>query len=150
MTKTALVRQRVVEIFVKDFSSSGGSEKIKMGEGISMEMRELVGQFVERMQVLRHLVPILPDEQLYVRFESDDETALLLIGKESAARGMENDERKTLTVRGSKEALASLLNGELKLQQLVRLREVHVSGSFRQLLLLESLLHLAKPYRDVG
>ncbi|KDE46124.1 sterol-binding protein [Geobacillus sp. CAMR12739] len=115
-----------------------------------MEMRELVGQFVERMQVLRHLVPILPDEQLYVRFESDDETALLLIGKESAARGVENDERKTLTVRGSKEALASLLNGELKLQQLVRLREVHVSGSFRQLLLLESLLHLAKPYRDVG
>ncbi|GAJ57573.1 hypothetical protein B23_0763 [Geobacillus thermoleovorans B23] len=150
MTKTALVRQRVVEIFVKDFSSSGGSEKNKNGEGISMEMRELVGQFVERMQVLRHLVPILPDEQLYVRFESDDETALLLIGKESAARGMENDERKTLTVRGSKEALASLLNGELKLQQLVRLREVHVSGSFRHLLLLESLLHLAKPYRDVG
>ncbi|MFC0299026.1 SCP2 sterol-binding domain-containing protein [Geobacillus jurassicus] len=115
-----------------------------------MEMRELVGQFVERMQVLRHLLPILPDEQLCVRFESEDETVLLMIGKESAAVEAENDERKTLTVRGSKEALASLLNGELKLQQLVRLREVYVSGSFRHMLLLESLLHLAKPYRHVG
>ncbi|MED3757276.1 sterol-binding protein, partial [Geobacillus stearothermophilus] len=38
-----------------------------------MEMRELVGQFMERMQTLRHLLPILPDEQLYVRFESEEE-----------------------------------------------------------------------------
>ncbi|NNU84316.1 sterol-binding protein [Geobacillus sp. BMUD] len=115
-----------------------------------MEMRELIGKFVERMQVLRHLLPILPDEQLCVRFESGDETVLLVVGKESSAAEMEHDERKTLTIRGSKASLASLLNGELKLQQLVRLQEVHVSGSFRHLLLLESLLHLAKPYRHVG
>ncbi|KZM57880.1 sterol-binding protein [Anoxybacillus geothermalis] len=114
-----------------------------------MEMRELVGQFMERMQTLRHLLPILPDEQLYVRFESEEETAIVALGKELAA-GREPDERNVLTVRGSKKALCSLLGGELKLQQLVRLREVHVSGSFRHLLLLESLLHLAKPYRHVG
>ncbi|AGT33339.1 sterol-binding protein [Geobacillus genomosp. 3] len=115
-----------------------------------MEMRQLVGQFAERMQTLRHLLPILPDEPLYVRFESEEGVAMLVIGKEPAAAEMEKDERKTLTVRGTKTALCSLLGGELKLQQLVRLREVHVSGSFRHLLLLESLLHLAKPYRHVG
>ncbi|CAM3968190.1 sterol-binding protein [Geobacillus sp. FSL K6-0789] len=114
-----------------------------------MEMCELVGQFMERMQTLRHLLPILPDEQLYVRFESEEETAMVALGKELTA-GREPDERNVLTVHGSKKALCSLLDGELKLQQLVRLREVHVSGSFRHLLLLESLLHLAKPYRHVG
>ncbi|KYD30192.1 MULTISPECIES: hypothetical protein [Geobacillus] len=115
-----------------------------------MEVREFVERFIERMQMLRHLLPILPDEQLCVRFESDGEAASVLLGKEPAIVECENDERNTLTVRGSKEALASLLSGELKLQQLVRLQEVHVSGSFRHLLLLESLLHLAKPYRHVG
>ncbi|ABO68297.1 MULTISPECIES: hypothetical protein [Geobacillus] len=115
-----------------------------------MEMHQLVGQFMERMQTLRHLLPILPDEQLYVRFESEEGVALLAIGKEPTAPEIGNDERHTLTVRGSKKALESLLSGELKLQQLVRLQEVSVSGSFRHMLLLESLLHLAKPYRHVG
>ncbi|AMX82411.1 sterol-binding protein [Geobacillus subterraneus] len=115
-----------------------------------MEVRQLVGQFMERMQMLRHLLPILPDEQLCVRFESEEGVALLTIGKEPAAAASEKDERNTLTVRGSTKALESLLSGELKLQQLVRLQEVYVSGSFRHMLLLESLLHLAKPYRHVG
>jgi hypothetical protein len=114
-----------------------------------MNMRELVRQLAERIQTLNHLLPILPEEELYVRFECETETAVVAISKHRISPKVEVDERRVLTVRGSKEALESLLNGRLKLQQQIRLQEVHISGSFRHMLLLESLLHLAKPYRYV-
>ncbi|EZP75510.1 hypothetical protein H839_15457 [Parageobacillus genomosp. 1] len=114
-----------------------------------MDMRELVKQLAERMKTLNHLLPILPEEELYVRFESETGTAVVVISKHRISPKVEVDERRVLTVRGSKEALESLLSGRMKLQQLIRLQEVHISGSFRHMLLLESLLHLAKPYRHV-
>jgi hypothetical protein len=114
-----------------------------------MDMRELVKQLAERMQTLNHLLPILPEEELYVRFVCETETAVVAISKHGISSKVEVDERRVLTVRGSKEALESLLNGRMKLQQQIRLQEVRISGSFRHMLLLESLLHLAKPYRYV-
>ncbi|OQP04951.1 sterol-binding protein [Geobacillus sp. 44B] len=112
-------------------------------------MRELVSQLAERMQTLNHLLPILPEEELYVRFECETETAVVAISKHQISPKAEVDERRVLTVRGSKEVLESLLSGRMKLQQQIRLKEVCISGSFRHMLLLESLLHLAKPYRYV-
>ncbi|QNU39127.1 sterol-binding protein [Geobacillus sp. 44B] len=114
-----------------------------------MNMRELVSQLAERMQTLNHLLPILPEEELYVRFECETETAVVAISKHQISPKAEVDERRVLTVRGSKEVLESLLSGRMKLQQQIRLKEVCISGSFRHMLLLESLLHLAKPYRYV-
>ena len=46
-----------------------------------MNMRELVSQLAERMQTLNHLLPILPEEELYVRFECETETAVVAISK---------------------------------------------------------------------
>ncbi|WP_027410051.1 hypothetical protein [Anoxybacteroides tepidamans] len=112
-----------------------------------MSIHELVKKFMERVQTLQHLLPILPEEALYIRFECDGEMMLVAVSKNGVQRKQEADERRLLTVRGSKEALVSLFHGELKLQQQLRLSELFVSGSFRHMLLLESLLHLAKPYR---
>ncbi|ANB57197.1 SCP-2 sterol transfer family protein [Anoxybacillus sp. B7M1] len=112
-----------------------------------MKIYELTKKFMERVQTLHHLLPILPEEELYIRFECDAETLIFAISKTGVHLAKEADERKILTIRGSKEALVSLLKGELKLQQQLRLKELVVSGSFRHMLLLESLLHLAKPYR---
>jgi hypothetical protein len=121
-----------------------------MGErDIDMDMRELVKQLTERIQKLHHLSPILPEEELYVQFECETETVVVAISKHKIDQKEEVDERRVLTVRGSKEALETLLNGKLKLQQQIRLQEVHISGSFRHMLLLESLLHLSKPHRYV-
>jgi hypothetical protein len=111
-----------------------------------MDMRELIKQLTERMQKLNHLSPILPEEELYIQFECETETAVVAISKHKIEQKEAADERRVLTVRGSKEALEALLNGRLKLQQQIRLREVNISGSFRHMLLLESLLHLSKPY----
>ncbi|RDE36733.1 sterol-binding protein [Parageobacillus thermoglucosidasius] len=112
-------------------------------------MHELIKQLTERMQKLNHLSLILPDEELYIQFECETETAVVAVSKHSIEQKEAADERQVLTVRGSKEALEALLNGRLKLQQQIRLHEVNISGSFRHMLLLESLLHLSKPYRHV-
>jgi hypothetical protein len=112
-----------------------------------MNIHELVKKFTERVQTLQHLWPILPEEALYIRFECDGEALLVSISKKGVHRKQEADERRLLTVRGSREALMNLFQGKLKLQQQLRLSELFVSGSFRHMLLLESLLHLAKPYQ---
>jgi hypothetical protein len=125
------------------------NETAVTGEG-NYNMRELVKQLAERMKTLNHLLPILPEEELYIRFECETEAVVVAISKHRISPEVEVDERRVLKVRGSKEALESLLNGRLKLQQQIRLQELHISGSFRHMLLLESLLHLAKPYRYVG
>ncbi|MCZ0756584.1 SCP2 sterol-binding domain-containing protein [Anoxybacillus sp. J5B_2022] len=115
-----------------------------------MSIHELVKQFMERVKTLHHLLPILPEEALYVCFECDGETIIFSISKHGIQRKAELDEQKAVTVCGSKEALKSLFHGELKLQQQLRLKELTVFGSFRHMLLLESLLHLAKPYRHAS
>lgn len=120
-----------------------------MGEA-DIDMHELVKQLTDRIQKLNHLLPILPEEELYIQFESETETVVVAISKHKIEQKKEVDERRVLTVRGSKKALEALLNGKLKLQQQIRLQEVHISGSFRHMLLLESLIHLSKPYRYVG
>ncbi|MBB5324347.1 hypothetical protein HNQ34_001440 [Anoxybacillus tepidamans] len=112
-----------------------------------MSIHELVKQFIERVNALNHLLPILPEESLYVCVECEEETITFSLSKYGIQHDMEREEQKTVTVCGSKEVLKSLFYGELKLQQLLRLKEVAVFGSFRHMLLLESLLHLAKPYR---
>jgi hypothetical protein len=151
MIRILLVFQMICRDFCKGFfplDMEINETAVTEEEG-NLDMRELVKQLAERMKTLNHLLPILPEEELYVRFESETGTAVVVISKHRISPKAEVDERRVLTVRGSKEALESLLSGRMKLQQLIRLQEVHISGSFRHMLLLESLLHLAKPYRHV-
>ncbi|WP_084256402.1 sterol-binding protein [Anoxybacteroides amylolyticum] len=115
-----------------------------------MSMDELVKQFVERVNALKHLLPILPEEALYVCFQCEEEEMIFCLSKQGMYRTSEVDEQKAVTVCGTKEALKSLFYGELKLQQQLRLKEIAVFGSFRHILLLESLFHLAKPYRHAS
>lgn len=113
-------------------------------------MDELVKQFMERVNALKHLWPILPTEALYVCFRWEEKEMIFSISKQGMQRKAEVDEKKTVTVCGTEEALKSLFYGELKLQQQLRLKEITVFGSFRHILLLESLFHLAKPYRHAS
>jgi|GEM_PF-419270 len=114
-----------------------------------MKILNVAQQFIERLQTLSHLWPLLPEERLYIRFECKDENITFAISKTGTAREEAVDERRLLTIRGSEEAIVALLNGELKLQQQMRLKELSVAGSFRHMLLLESIFHLGKPYYSV-
>jgi hypothetical protein len=120
-----------------------------MGGWLIMGIYGLIQQFIERIQTLHHLLPLLPEERVYIRFECENENVIFAISKNGTEEEKTVDEKRLLTIRGSEEAIETLLTGELKLQQQMRLEELSVAGSFRHMLLLESIFHLAKPYRFV-
>ncbi|GMB09048.1 sterol-binding protein [Thermolongibacillus altinsuensis] len=114
-------------------------------------MITLIDQFVERVKNVHHLVPILPEDHLYLSFQWEDGNVLLAISKNEIKR-LENVTfrlKDTITIRGASQSIACLLSGKLKLQQQLRLKELAISGTFRQILLLESIFLLAKPYEEM-
>jgi hypothetical protein len=121
-------------------------KKIIRGGGRIVKIQSLIQQFIERIQTLNHLLPLLPEERVYIRFECENENVIFAISKNGTENGETVDEKRLLTIRGSAEAIQALLTGELKLQQQMRLKELSVYGSFRHMLLLESIFHLGKPY----
>lgn len=92
------------------------------------------------------LAPILPNDCLYIQLQWENEQILLCISKEGIRRVEEVNAERMITIRGSAQAVMSLLKGSLKLQQQLRLNELSVTASFRHILLLESIFFLAKPY----
>jgi hypothetical protein len=114
-----------------------------------VKIQSLIQQFIERIQTLNHLLPLLPEERVYIRFECENENVIFAISKNGTENGETVDEKRLLTIRGSAEAIQALLTGELKLQQQMRLKELSVAGSFRHMLLLESIFHLGKPYYSI-
>jgi len=92
------------------------------------------------------LAPILPNEPIYIELQWESRQVLLCVSREGIRRVEETDEERVITIRGSTQAIMSLLQGSLKLQQQLRLNELSVTASFRHILLLESIFFLAKPY----
>ncbi|ACJ34831.1 hypothetical protein [Anoxybacillus flavithermus] len=92
------------------------------------------------------LAPILPNDCLYIQLQWESREVLLCISKEGIRCVEEVDGERVITIRGSAQAMMSLLQGSLKLQQQLRLNELSVTASFRHILLLESIFFLAKPY----
>jgi hypothetical protein len=141
-----LGNERFVDHFVKDFPALYGRNK--WGWDL---MITLIDQFVERVKNIHHLLPILPDDHLHIYFQWEDGKALLSISKDEIKRLEDVTFRlkDSITIRGASQSIACLLSGNLKLQQQLRLKELAISGTFRQILLLESIFLLAKPYEGM-
>ncbi|MBB5356269.1 hypothetical protein HNR43_002250 [Anoxybacillus mongoliensis] len=92
------------------------------------------------------LTPILPSDCLYIQLQWEGKKVLLCVSKEGIRRIEEVHAERMITIRGSAQAIMSLLKGSLKLQQQLRLNELSITASFRHILLLESIFFLAKPY----
>lgn len=92
------------------------------------------------------LTPILPNDGLYIQLQWESGQILLSISKEGIQRVEKANEDRVISIRGSAQAIMSLLQGSLKLQQQLRLNELSVTASFHHILLLESIFFLAKPY----
>lgn len=92
------------------------------------------------------LKPILPNDGLYIELQWEGGQVFLSISKEGIQRVEKTNGDRVITIRGSAQAIMSLLQGSLKLQQQLRLNELSVTASFRHILLLESVFFLGKPY----
>jgi ubiquinone biosynthesis protein UbiJ len=113
-----------------------------------MGLEQLLKEFLLRLKEKQHLLPLLPQQIMLVGIESDQETLYITLSKKDIYVRKDCSEQVDVLLTGTLASLQSLFLGKVKLQQLIRLKELDVYSSFRHLLLIESLLHLCKPHNN--
>ncbi|MEK5523902.1 SCP2 sterol-binding domain-containing protein [Heyndrickxia sp. FSL W8-0423] len=94
-----------------------------------------------------HLQTLLPSHQISISFKCEDRIWAMNLSKVQSNYTSNIDEKVDLEIHVSKQALPLLLNGDIRLYQLVKYGEVQVKGSYRYSLLVESLLWLCREYK---
>lgn len=95
-----------------------------------------------------HLQALLPDRSFSILFTYANFTWTMNLSCEECKvfKGKKSVEIG-LTINASKKALELLLNGDTRLQQLMKSGDVTVHGSYRQLLVVEAILYLCREYK---
>jgi hypothetical protein len=108
-------------------------------------VRELVQLFVKNLERKKHIFELINHVKLVLTIESDWESYSIFITNGVVSMSPTTIEKNSAKVKiqGNTEAISSLLNGSLKLREGANRDELHIVGSFRQILLLESVFYLA-------
>ncbi|MFX3625717.1 MAG: hypothetical protein ACE3JP_17220 [Ectobacillus sp.] len=113
-----------------------------------MKLYSSLSAFVEYANRQEHLLPLLPPSEKAICFQFKEECCSLHLSHE----GMFVSKDKCGTdkvILKEEQNLEQLISGEVRLQLLLRRKGAEYSGTYRSLLLLESLFHICKPL-DLG
>lgn len=88
------------------------------------------------------LKPLFPARPMFIAFEFGPSIYCYQLDLEGLRRVDGNIESIDVKIIGNEEQMEELITGQLKLQQLMKLKAVKVEGRFRDILRLESVLSL--------
>ncbi|AXI39280.1 hypothetical protein CX649_06310 [Bacillaceae bacterium ZC4] len=88
------------------------------------------------------LKPLFPAHPMFIAFEYGQSIYCYQLDLEGLRRVDGNIESIDVKIIGNEEQMEELITGQLKLQQLMKLKAVKVEGRFRDILRLESVLSL--------
>ena len=109
-----------------------------------MELYSLLQSFVNYANGQYHLEPLLRREEKTVNFRFRDESCSLQISRDYIE--LLHEERGTeQIVCVDEEDVKQLVNGNVRLQMLMSDGRVQYSGTYRTMLLVESMFHICKP-----
>ncbi|PLT28079.1 SCP2 sterol-binding domain-containing protein [Peribacillus deserti] len=103
--------------------------------------------FLENLKKKPYLLPILSNNSRTICFQTGKGKNILYLSKKKQYM-VTTEENVHFYIRGQEDSLTNLLMGKEKLQTLVKEEQIHVEGSFRDLLYLESLFLLNQPYLE--
>ncbi|MEC1720771.1 hypothetical protein P9265_08050 [Schinkia azotoformans] len=110
-----------------------------MGE---KEFNKALFDFISCLKYASHVVPLLENESLSVKFCSPDYNGItMFINKQDVWLDYKNSERPSLIISGDVSSLLELVEGRTRLQVLKKRGEINVKGKFRNILKLESLIY---------
>ncbi|WP_369901981.1 hypothetical protein [Bacillus manliponensis] len=111
-----------------------------------MRLCSLLTSFVTYANLQSHLEPLLPRFERTVCFISQDECYSLKIARNGIEliEGSAGTNQLTFVYEDS---LFLLLSGKVKLQSLIKAKSVTYRGTYRTMLLLESIFHMCKPMK---
>ncbi|RLQ96556.1 hypothetical protein [Falsibacillus albus] len=109
-------------------------------------MQTLFDSISKNFQERRHIQTLMPKDGLTVVFHVENHKYLLTIGNSKLYFEEVLDSEFPFSIWLTKRAFMELLCGELQLMKLLKRDGWLVKGSFRNLLLLESVLWLCRDY----
>jgi hypothetical protein len=111
-------------------------------------MIERIVQFTKEMENKNHIIPLLKNLDLCLTLETVSDGAYYLYFQNNKIELRGNNSIPAdsyATIRGEKNLLNCLFDGEIKLREGVSLNYFQLNCTFRTLLVLESIFFLGKP-----
>jgi hypothetical protein len=105
-------------------------------------MKDLFEQFSQILLSKPHLKPVLPVNPKYISFQTEKDFLYLKISSQDCELFSACQERTDIWIKGEEEAIISMLVGQERLRKLESRNEIKITGSFKDILLLESLFTL--------
>ncbi|MFD3448776.1 hypothetical protein ACFDTO_29790 [Microbacteriaceae bacterium 4G12] len=109
-----------------------------------MKLYPLLFSFVQYAKVQHHLEPLLPLQEKVIRFQFQEECYSLHVARHEIKLSNMKDGTDTIVFSHEEDA-RHLLTGAVRLQPLLRRKGMEYKGTYRTMLLLESLFHICKP-----
>lgn len=111
-----------------------------------MTLQALLQSFADYASTQHHLEPLLPVEEKFICFQFQEESCSLRLSRHKITLSEGLNGTDTIMFQ-KEEDLHHLVNGLVRLQQLLRRKGAEYRGSYRTLLLAESLFHICKPLK---
>ncbi|WP_409251884.1 hypothetical protein V1502_17530 [Bacillus sp. SCS-153A] len=109
-------------------------------------MEKEILRMLEECKMRYHLKALMPARPFRVAFDNGLEVKMISLGKNELSMVEEESGQSDFTVEGSPELMNVLISGKEKLSILSERREVEITGSYRGLLFVESVLTLCRLY----
>jgi hypothetical protein len=125
----------LIRVYTFDFSIKG-----------SERMSELLKQFIKECNKRNHISLLLPEKGMYVKILIGESQYGFFISKEAITLELSEESHTIVQIECNLQTAIAWLSGKVKLRELINQKTMKVKGSFRDVLRLESIVMLAKPY----
>lgn len=108
--------------------------------------QDIITCFLQKLKELSHLTPLLPQRNLILKLSSEKTSFLLSVSEKGLhLKKVEYEEDLyDISIKGSETSICRLIMGHAKLTRLIKTGEITAEGSYRNILLLESIFYLGK------
>ncbi|WP_243290393.1 hypothetical protein [Bacillus sp. FJAT-47783] len=103
----------------------------------------MLEKLISKLNTCDLVKPLLPKEPIFITCYVNEKRDHYVLTNSGLNRCENSSERWNLMIRGAQDQLMELMKGELRLQQLMKLKVIQVEGKYRDILRLESILALS-------
>ncbi|MGD7024085.1 hypothetical protein FZC79_08605 [Rossellomorea vietnamensis] len=112
-------------------------------------MEKEILRMLDECKMRYHLKALMPEKPFIVAFDNGCEIMRVALGRRvELAIVSEEDQEADFIIKGSPLCIQELLSGKEKLSVLSRRQEVNVTGTYRGLLFIESILTLCRVHNS--
>ncbi|WP_157950934.1 hypothetical protein [Peribacillus acanthi] len=106
----------------------------------------MIQQFLQECSERKHISLMLPEKGLQVEIQANHSYIQFFLSKENISFKPSQEHYTTIHIECEPDIIEDWLLGKKKFQDFIHMKSMKVRGNFRDILRLESIVLLAKPY----